>query len=649
MWAYAPQPPAFEPYQADLTASATLTNAAADFDLDGDLDLFVGFNGAANRLYRNDGGVLKNIAAEARIADARATRAGAWGDYDADGDADLLVGFAPGSAPVLRLYRNHEGKFQDVTEAAGLIVATGAVRQPVWIDVDGDQDLDLFIAFRVRANAFSRNDGGRFSDVAAAIGLADARKTVGAVWFDYEQDGDLDLYVANQDGDANGLFRNDAGRFTDVAASAGVEWAGRAPREPSNGTVRPCVADVNGDSRFDIFAANYGPNGLFINDGLGKFVDQSSAWGIAVDGRYDTCAFADYDNDGRIDVYVNGTVSGGVSFRDYLFHHAGRRFEDATPPNLLAMPASHGVLWADFDGDGDEDFVLAGSPPTQRTGDLEIIQPLQLVWRNLLARGQRRWLDVKVVDSRGRSTLAGAEVRVYAPGTRNLIGVRLVDAGSGYNAQSEMPVHFGVGNMPRVDVEVVYPTAGRREVVRSPGIQTAGSRPLVVKLPAAASAAVPPQSTRVPDVIFVPTRESVADQMLTLAGITAQDVVYDLGSGDGRIVMLAAQKYGARGVGIEIDPKLVAIAREVAKEGEAENKVTFVNGDLFEADISSATLVTIYLSPSVNARLEPKLRQQLRPGTRIVSHQFPIAKWTPDKTVEAEDGTSIYLYTVRKP
>jgi 16S rRNA A1518/A1519 N6-dimethyltransferase RsmA/KsgA/DIM1 with predicted DNA glycosylase/AP lyase activity len=158
-----------------------------------------------------------------------------------------------------------------------------------------------------------------------------------------------------------------------------------------------------------------------------------------------------------------------------------------------------------------------------------------------------------------------------------------------------------------------------------------------------------PQSTRVPDVIFVPTRESVADQMLTLAGITAQDVVYDLGSGDGRIVMLAAQKYGARGVGIEIDPKLVATAREVAKVGEAENKVTFINGDLFEADISSATLVTIYLSPSVNARLEPKLRQQLRPGTRIVSHQFPIGKWTPDKTVEAEDGTSIYLYTVRKP
>lgn len=123
---------------------------------------------------------------------------------------------------------------------------------------------------------------------------------------------------------------------------------------------------------------------------------------------------------------------------------------------------------------------------------------------------------------------------------------------------------------------------------------------------------------RQPDVIFVPTRESVADDMLQMAEVTSADVVYDLGSGDGRIVMLAAQKYGARGVGIEIDPKLVAIARQVAKEGEAEARVTFIHCDLFEANISPATVVTLYLSPGVNKKLEPKLRKELRPGTRIV-------------------------------
>ena len=113
---------------------------------------------------------------------------------------------------------------------------------------------------------------------------------------------------------------------------------------------------------------------------------------------------------------------------------------------------------------------------------------------------------------------------------------------------------------------------------------------------------------RQPDVIFVPTRESVADQMLTLANVTSTDVVYDLGSGDGRVVLLAAQKYGARGVGVELDPKLVSIARDVAIEAEVQDRVTFVQGDLFEADISRASVVAIYLSPSVKVRLEPKLR-----------------------------------------
>lgn len=155
------------------------------------------------------------------------------------------------------------------------------------------------------------------------------------------------------------------------------------------------------------------------------------------------------------------------------------------------------------------------------------------------------------------------------------------------------------------------------------------------------------QPARQPDVIFVPTRESVADEMLQLAGVTSADVVYDLGSGDGRVVILAAQKYGARGVGVELDPRLVKVAREVAREGEVEERVRFIEGDLFAADISPATVVTIYLSPTVNARLEPKLRRELRPGTRVVSHQFPIGKWPPDRTVKADDGTELYLWTVR--
>lgn len=147
------------------------------------------------------------------------------------------------------------------------------------------------------------------------------------------------------------------------------------------------------------------------------------------------------------------------------------------------------------------------------------------------------------------------------------------------------------------------------------------------------------------DIFFSPTRYAIADAMLKLAGVTRDDVVYDLGSGDGRIVILAAQKYGARGVGIEIDPNLVALSRQNARDGEVADRVTFIEGDLFAADISKATVVTLYLSGSVNTRLEPKLRQELRPGTRIVSQRFPIGVWKPDRTVIV-DQVELFLWKV---
>jgi cyclopropane fatty-acyl-phospholipid synthase-like methyltransferase len=162
---------------------------------------------------------------------------------------------------------------------------------------------------------------------------------------------------------------------------------------------------------------------------------------------------------------------------------------------------------------------------------------------------------------------------------------------------------------------------------------------------AVAAIALRQPPARTPDIHFTPTRQAVADAMLRLARVRADDVVYDLGSGDGRIVILAAQKYGARGVGIEIDPRLVQMAREIARDGAVADKVTFVEGDMFASDISDATVVTLYLSARVNARLEPKLKRELRPGTRIVSHQFPIGSWIPDRTerVEHED---LFLWTI---
>jgi SAM-dependent methyltransferase len=160
-----------------------------------------------------------------------------------------------------------------------------------------------------------------------------------------------------------------------------------------------------------------------------------------------------------------------------------------------------------------------------------------------------------------------------------------------------------------------------------------------------ASSAFPQPPPKSPDVHFAATPMPVADAMLKLARVTSSDVVYDLGSGDGRIVILAAQKYGARGVGIEIDPRLVELSRTVARDGEVTGRVTFIEGDLFAADISPATVVTLWLTASVNARLTPKLLRELRPGTRIVAHQFPLGPWTPEQTIRV-DGEEIFLWTV---
>lgn len=167
---------------------------------------------------------------------------------------------------------------------------------------------------------------------------------------------------------------------------------------------------------------------------------------------------------------------------------------------------------------------------------------------------------------------------------------------------------------------------------------------LLLALPAAgAFSAQPPRRT--PDIHFAATPQPIADAMLALARVTPDDVVYDLGSGDGRIVILAAQKYGARAVGIELDPRLVEVSRQVAREGDVADRASFVAGDLFAEDISNATVVTLWLSTTVNQRLELKLKRELRPGTRIVSRQFPIGDWPPSQTIRFENE-QLFLWTI---
>ena len=167
-----------------------------------------------------------------------------------------------------------------------------------------------------------------------------------------------------------------------------------------------------------------------------------------------------------------------------------------------------------------------------------------------------------------------------------------------------------------------------------------------VNTQAQASQAQANPALRTPDVIYVPTPQNVVDAMLKMANVKAGDVVWDLGSGDGRIPITAVQKFGAaRATGIDIDPVRIKEANENAQKANVTDKVKFLNQDLFTSNFSDATVVTLYLLPSLNEKLRPKLLADLKPGTRIVSHAFEMGDWKPEKT-ETIDSRTIYFWTI---
>ena len=322
-------------------------------------------------------------------------------------------------------------------------------------------------------NQLFRNDGGRFTETGDALGLADPRRTVGAVWFDADADGDLDVFVANQNGDLNGLSRSDGPRFVAVGRGWGVGAAGRAPPSGSNG---PSVADVDNDGDLDLFVASYGPNHFYRSDGAGRFTEMAAAVGLAGGALATPSRWGDVDNDGRIDLYVSSYVDTPLNERDFLFRNTGGRFVDATPDVFRQRGATHGIQWVDFDRDGDLDFSLANNNPGGTHS----------LYRNLLpADRARQSVQVVVVDGGGR-TKPGAEVRVFVPGTRTVIGMGIVDSGGGYASQGVTPVHIGLGPRRTVDIEVTVPGPRRGSVTRmSASVSDAGAVvPVTVRVPA---------------------------------------------------------------------------------------------------------------------------------------------------------------------
>lgn len=449
--AAATDPPFTAMQRETFAVPGSLSNAWADFDKDGDLDLTVSLKGGEVRLYRNDKGVLTNVGAAVGLpTSGKEIRGLSWGDFNGDGYLDLLGGsnVMPPEPNRSFIWKNEGGKhFADVAEAIGLTIPKRISRQANWIDYDNDGQIDLYASNRSGPNQLFHNQGGVFSPVFAQGGPTDTRPTVGSCWFDYNRDGKLDVFLANQSGATDALWRNDGAGFTDVAPSLGLDARGRKPEE---GGVGCAIGDYDNDGLFDIFVAVYGANLLYRNKGDGSFAEIAKAAGVDDAGHAVAAAWGDYDNDGYLDLYVTSYEGepGKQTPLDLLYHNNGKGgFEQVLTRNSLLNAGDHGVEWVDYDGDGALDLsVMRGYSPVGG----------HFLFRNdLAAPARNRSLSVLVLDAHGRYTRAGAEVRLYDRAGR-ILASRLVSTGGGYNAQSAGPVHFGLKTFETVTVEVSF-------------------------------------------------------------------------------------------------------------------------------------------------------------------------------------------------
>jgi len=473
------------PELADLTHSHGAT--WADFDNDGDLDLYVANNGD-NHLFRNDGEdggspgdwLFVDVAPSGTgVGSNQVSSVGIWGDYDNDGDLDLYLANTQGAN---HLFRNDPATpgwpedpdrvFEDVTNSL-VLGSTRTTHTCAWVDYDNDGDLDLYMTDPVE-NILLRNDGEDpyapgfwiFNDVTVSTSAGSAYDSQSAAWADYDDDGDQDLFIVNYNA-PNALLRNDPDDpgdpddprrvFTDVTASANLDHTGYG-RGAAWG-------DMDNDGDLDLYVTNYGEaNRIYRNDG-GTFLDITANTVVGDPGNGRGCSWVDYDNDGDLDIHV-------VNFDDEVVTEDSRLYRNDGPDGgepdgwlftdvagtLLANDGSESATacWADFDDDGDLDVYLAN-------------------WNNGVANvlvrnddpGTNHWLHVDLTGNASGNTAIGARLTVKTGAAQQ---IREVNGGESFHSQNSLPAEFGLGAATTVDTLLVAWPSGQVQEVLSPTV-----------------------------------------------------------------------------------------------------------------------------------------------------------------------------------
>lgn len=403
-----------------------------DYDNDGDLDLFLGMNNVPNHFYRNDGGTFTEIAAQIGLDDEGSARGAAWADYDLDGDIDLYL--CRVSSEPNRLYRNDFGVFTDVAAAVTPPRRAG----------DFSRSFEMSskeVNVSTQTEMATQKAAVRAEDIPFARNVADTNSnSQSCAWADYDNDGDPDLYVANW-GQANRLYRNDNGLFTDVAAALNVDGA------PDNS--QGCAwFDYNNDGWLDLFVANIltTDNRLYLNNN-GTFNDVAATAFVGGTGDSKVPAWADVDNDTWPDLYVGIRNS---DHADHLFMNQGGFFVDqASQLGLVNDHATSGAAWGDYDGNGYLDLYVGNLMQNQ-------------LFHN--SGTENHWLHVRVHGDGSNQSAIGARVRIVQGA---LSQIREVEGGSGYLSQNSLPIEFGLGQVTTIDSVIVEFPGGNTVVLEN--------------------------------------------------------------------------------------------------------------------------------------------------------------------------------------